>query len=569
MQDATFVGGNGGGVIRLFIRNELSINGSISANGDDGMNCCAKNIHGTSLCDIGGELCIADVISGISLAPAYGGGGSGGTVLLKMQHRDGLQGVGHLQAKGGAGSHYDSTAQPFEPVQGAAGGGGGAGGCMESWWESLNTTANEAYIVSSVDINASGGNAGCHDAACLSDNGEIGSFASLSCPPGAGGFMCQVCGAGSQPTNTSSDYKCDKCEPGTFSDKKGDDMCAPCAMGTNVSTKGAQVCDACPVGHFAAKEGSATCSPCCCDTQCSTTLNQYGIPCCPKYPTKCTAGQDSNCDWPGIPQWPHIHACLRHRYPRTPDDGTPRIGMASQSKCWDEGVFACEPGFIAFGGDGRSDCWDPSQQLNKFFKLPGGTSRYVGLCIVAFIFVGAGIMLSLLPLMLLRACRALQRRREQNKVPLQSMRFNNGDRHESISELNLRRMNSMHGSRGEKGALLDQIDRSGGVGVGSGMMARLTDGDITKLIDRVYLGGTNSWSSPWQCPMGAPSKLLPHFGHALSSPGKMALSQSSGWRSFAKRCNSAVGWTSWGQERVVYVHPSFLPQVVRVYVCSL
>lgn len=381
---SAFTGGSGGGLIRLLVETELSLNGSIDASGANGISCCAiptPDGNQPNYCEIG-DTVTCGMPGGAMHHPVYGGGGSGGTILVRIRHRVGLHGDGSLLANGGNGSQYLAPVPGFPAVlRAGAGGGGGGGGCLESFWEGINVTAQENFVDIKVAINVTGGFAGC----AVAGNGEEGTSASLDCPAGTGNFACQSCKSGYQPKNTSTDYTCEPCRAGTFSPLTGDNMCQQCDLGTAAPDEKATECDVCPVGHFADELGLPSCKACCCDSSCSPKgrLNEYGLPCCPSL-FACNKEKHDCAVWfpndDGLGGERLVKSCLRHRYPRKSKDDDDEL-MTSLADCWKPGVFACEPGFITFGGDPTKDCWNPAGLVDQLFDLDGD-SPYVGISCV-------------------------------------------------------------------------------------------------------------------------------------------------------------------------------------------
>ena len=566
----TFTGGSGGGLIRLQIETELSLNGSVDASGANGISCCAiptPSGEQPNFCEAG-DTSMCGTPGGTGHHPVYGGGGSGGTVLVRIQHRANLHGDGNLLANGGNGSVYLAPVPGFPALlPDGAGGGGGGGGCLESFWEGINSTAPEDLINIKVHINVTGGFAGCR----VAGDGEEGSSASLECPAGTGNFACQSCKSGYQPKNSSSDYTCEPCHAGTFSPLTGDSMCELCALGTAAPHKEATECSVCPVGHFADAVGLPSCKACCCDSSCAPkgAMNKYGLPCCPSL-FACNKEKDACEVWfpndDGLGGERLVKSCLRHRYPRMSTDGDDAL-MTTMADCWKPGVFACDPGYITFGGDPTKDCWNPAGLVNQLFNL-NADSPYVGILLVALIFVGAGIAFCMGPLLFLRGCRAWQRRRQSMQVPVQSMRITstseNGERGSNLAQQQRLNLRSIAGMRGGGGSSTDLANKAepllrGGKGAFS---LNLADGDLTNLIDRVYLDGTNSFASPWRMPFVVPTRLAPHFQmsvspkHSQSGMGSVASlggTSASGWRSLARRCNSALAWAQCQHERILHV----------------
>lgn len=154
------------------------------------------------------------------------------------------------------------------------------------------------------------------------------------------------------------------------------------------------------------------------------------------------------------------------------------------------------------------------------------------------------------------------------QVPVQSMRITsmseNGERASSLAQqqrLNLRSIAAMRG--GGDSSVDSDFKAEPLLMSGNGAFSpNLADGDLTHLIDRVYLNGTNSFASPWRMPLAVPARLSPHFQMSGSpkqgqsgtaSVASLDVASASGWRALARRCNGALAWAQCQQERVLHV----------------
>lgn len=214
-------GGSGGGLIHI-VASELSLQGEIKANGGPGL-------------------------SGVSASENSGGGGSGGTIVLRLGSFVAIGSKAQISATGGAG--------------GSAAGGGGGGVLALRWSGVPNATATQGAVITQVVSNV-GGAKGLRTNSYDAEAGADGvSGAYPGCPPGRDGLFCRPCAPGKA---SSAEESCTKCPLGKFTALSGQTHCTQCPDGTVSALLGATRCVHCSLtgpGHWSNVDNTA-CNRC-------------------------------------------------------------------------------------------------------------------------------------------------------------------------------------------------------------------------------------------------------------------------------------------------------------------
>jgi hypothetical protein len=193
----------------------------------------------------------------------YGGGGSGGSILIEMltpgRHlqwsmKDEYQRLNLIVAKGGD-SNWGL-------------GGGGGGGRVAIFYNASSTVTDlywpyrdQLHLIVNVYGGISNGQCG--------SNGEIGTLYINWCH--AGSYVnvtdgkCIHCRNGTYSPDHGADI-CIHCAKGSYQDKEGQTNCNDCPEGKYNDDIGQSQCKLCPFGHYQNKTGQSSCEPCPADT---------------------------------------------------------------------------------------------------------------------------------------------------------------------------------------------------------------------------------------------------------------------------------------------------------------
>mgnify|MGYP006124999423 FL=1 len=484
--DTIYTGGSGGGLLRMIVDTTFILYGILAVEGGNG------TVYGS----IGNR--------------SSGGGGSGGTILLRMTSRSGLE--GHRDAPGRE-SLASAAGGGGGIGQFGGGGGGGGGGRMQSFWADKNQTLLEAASASASasahlffpKIRVEGG----HRGATIAGDGGWGSENSVDCPLGTGNFTCETCRKGYEPTNGTSQRQCVQCQRGSFSASVSTDKCHACSPGLFAGATGLSVCTMCTIGRDAVLSGMGECNYCCCDDTCNLGdvargyKSQAYRPCCDSPAVLGVNGTPTS-----------LQPCRSNSKATLDPDG---------DACPD----ACIAGTTSWG-DPTTSCVDPLFALTELFSLLGlNVTPTTAEVLLVFITIVVLFTTLLITVALVKLTRAIVQRiliRREDNVTMKD------DRNASLL--------------GASGGGRDAMNRSGEFlkMENTEMMStarRLTDRDLSRVICRVYFGGTNSPYASWRCPTQAPLRVASDI-------------DSMKWSDFANGCNVRAKWRVLGWERVVH-----------------
>ncbi len=161
-----------------------------------------------------------------------------------------------------------------------------------------------------------------------------------------------------------SDYKQNRCLPGSFSLVDGAAACALCPAGTFSSIAGASYysCEDCPAGMFSSLSGASECSTCSAGFISTLAASRECIP-CPAGTYQPSTGSIDCLPCPNgttnalIGQW-SCSLCLPGRYPQTPTSGCFLCLPGTSSLTGDQSCSECASGLVALqaGSPGCFSC---------------------------------------------------------------------------------------------------------------------------------------------------------------------------------------------------------------------